>query len=351
MKLKRYKILLLASILVLSLLTVSCKNSEKSKAPLSKTEFLMDTIMTVKIFDNQSEELMEEVFDRLRDIEAKMSFTIDTSDVNLVNKNAGIKPVKVDSETYFVLEKAIKYAELSDGYYEPTIGPLVDLWNIKSSDEERDSIPSEAEIMEKKSLIDYEKLQLADDFDVYLSEKNMKINLGSIAKGYAADQVKKILGENGVKSAIIDLGGNVYAYGDKGGNEWKIGVQDPNKVTGQKFGTINIKNKSIVSSGSYERYFIYKGKRYHHIINPKTGYPTDNGLLGVTIVSDKSIDGDALSTTIFVLGLEKGKQLISKLDGIEAVFITEDDEVYISNKYDEEKTFSDLSEGLKLKVY
>ncbi len=349
MKLKKKRVLIL--IFALLILSVACTDSKQKKTTLTRTDFLMDTVMTVRIFDNASEELMNNVFNRIREIEEKMSVTLDTSDVNLINQNAGINPVKIDKETYFVLKKAKEYAVLSDGYYDPTIGPLVELWDVKSSDKERDSIPSEKSIKEAISLVDYKKLELLDEEYVFLNGKNMKLNISSIVKGYAADQARKVLNENGVKSAIIDLGGNVYAYGDKMGSTWKIGIQDPNEITGVELGILNIKDKSIVSSGSYERYFIYKGTRYHHILNPKTGYPSENELIGVTIVSDQSIDGDALSTCMYVAGIEEGKRLISGLDGIQAIFITSDDEVYIPRLYRDEEIFTDLKDKFKLKSY
>lgn len=350
MKLKIKKTLILILVLIFPILSIGCKDENVDNASLSKTDFLMDTVMTVKIFDGASQELMEDVFERIREVESKMSITIETSDVNLINENAGIMPVKVDSETYFVLEKAKEYAMISNGDYDPTIGPLTELWDISQTDEERDIIPSEGEIKTAMTLIDYEKLKLLDDQNVFLQEKGMKINLGSIAKGYAGDQVKKVLVENGIESAIIDLGGNVYAYGDKAGEAWRIGIQDPNETTGVKLGTLSVKDKSVVSSGSYERYFTYNKKRYHHILDPKTGYPTDNGLLGVTIVSDSSIDGDALSTSLFVLGLEEGKKLIDEMDGVEAIFITESDEVHIPKEY-EGNIFTDIEPRFKAVTY
>lgn len=350
MKRKINKRLVLILILIFPILSIGCADESVENLSISKTDFLMDTVMTVKIFDSRSEELMEDLFDRLREIESKMSITIETSDVNLINENAGIKPVKVDSETYFVLQKAKEYAKISNGDYDPTIGPLTELWDISQTDENRDRLPSEGEIKAAMALIDYEKLELLDDQNVFLQEKGMKINLGSIAKGYAGDQAKKVLAENGVESAIIDLGGNVYAYGDKAGDPWRIGVQDPNESTGVKLGTLNIKDKSIVSSGSYERYFTYNERRYHHILDPKTGYPTDNGLLGVTIISDSSIDGDALSTTLFVLGLEEGKKLVDQMDGLEAIFIEDSDEIHIPKEY-EESTFTDIEERFRLVTY
>ncbi len=336
------RIFMIILILSISLTLISCSGEDQDEEILDKTEYLMDTVMNIKTFDHGSEALLDEAFDRIREIEDKMSVTIDTSDVSLINENAGIKAVKVDSETYFVLEKAKEYAEISNGYYDPTIGSLANLWDISQTDEKRDSLPEESHIRESQALTDYENLELLEEDQVFLKEKGMKLDLGSIAKGYAADQAREVLAENGVKSAIVALGGDVYAYGDKAGEAWRIGVQDPNQATGYKLGVLNIKDKSVVSSGSYERFFTYDGKTYHHIIDPKTGYPSDNELVGVTIISDKSIDGDAISTILFLLGLEDGKDLVDKIDGVEAIFVTGNNEIHIPAEY-KDGVFTDLS--------
>ncbi|MPN53414.1 FAD:protein FMN transferase [bioreactor metagenome] len=160
----------------------------------------------------------------------------------------------------------------------------------------------------------------------------MKIDLGAIAKGYTADAVVEVLRENGVKSAIIDLGGNVFAIGNKpDGNAWKIGIQDPFDQRGKIVGVIEVKDKSIVTSGIYERFIEKDGKKYHHILSPFNGYPYDNEIAGVTIISDKSIDGDALSTAVFSKGLKGGMESVEKIKDIEAIFITKNKDVYITS--------------------
>ena len=306
----------------------------KPKGPISRTEFLMDTVIMLKIYDNSDEKILDEAMDRLIEIDNRMSVDIDTSDVSLVNKHAGIKPVKVSDDVYYVIKQAKEFAQLSNGAYEPTIGPLVELWNIKGTGRrERDSIPTEEQIREKMALVDYSDLELMEDNFVYLNKKGMKLDLGGIAKGYAADEVKRIFKEHGVGNAIIDLGGNIYVLGEReNGEPWKIGVQDPFQVTGNYIGILNAKDSSIVTSGNYERYFEYKGKRYHHIIDAKTGYPSDNEVSGVSIISDKSIEGDALSTALFVLGVEEGTKLMDKLEDIDAIFITKDQKAIIQEK-------------------
>lgn len=340
---KTYKLGIIFIILIL--ISTGCTMKNNKEGPISKTDFLMDTVMTIKIYDKSDEDIINKALSRVREIEEKMSSKIETSEISKINQNAGINPVEVSEETYYVLKIGKKYAELSNGAYDPTIGPLVDLWDIKSEEKERDSIPTIENIQKKKELVNYEKLELLEDNKVFLSEKNMKITLGSIVKGYAADEVRKILSENGVNIAIIDLGGNVFAHGVKADdNPWIIGIQNPFKITGNHIGTLKVKNKSIVTSGNYERYFEYENKRYHHILNRETGYPAENEIMGVSIISEDSIDGDALSTTLFVLGLEKAQNLVNSLEGINAIFITKDKEIYISENMEE--NFS-LNEGIK----
>jgi len=317
-------------VLSLGLLLMGCTgNSNNDLNYIARTDFLMDTVMTIRIYDNQKEKTLDKVFQRLQEIEDRMSSHIATSDVSKVNDNAGIGPVTVHEDTYEVIERVKYYAELSKGKYDPTIGTLVDLWDVKAEEKERDFIPTTEEIEQAKSMVGYEDLELLGDNQVYLKRKGMKIVLGSIVKGYAADEAKRVLVENKVEKAIIDLGGNLYIHGDKGdGTQWRIGIQDPFNPTGSYAGILEVSNISVVTSGDYERFFIHKGKKYNHIIDPHTGYPTDNELTGISIISDESIDGDALSTTVFVMGLDEGMKFVNSLENIEAIFITKDKSIY-----------------------
>lgn len=347
MKLKGPLIYIILIAIILSII-VGCRKQSNNEEPLSRTEFLMDTVITLKIYDKKDEKILDRAVDRLKEIEERMSRTIPSSDVSLINKNSGIKPVKVHDDVYYVIQQARNFAKITNGAYEPTIGPLSDLWDINGDGgEERDSIPSEYDIKKAKELVDYNKLELMGDNYVYLKDEGMKIDLGGIVKGYAADEIKNIFLEEGVKSAIIDLGGNVYALGGKNGTGfWRIGIQNPFGVTGSCLGICNIKDKSVVTSGNYERYFLYEGRRYHHIIDPNTGYPSENEVAGVSIVSDKSIVGDALSTALFILGVDKGTKLINELEDVEAIFITKQGEVVVDEKIIEQ--FSLKSDELKL---
>jgi thiamine biosynthesis lipoprotein len=325
-------ICILVSVLILLIFLLSGCNMSSKKEPVSRTEFMMDTVCTISLYDKTDTKILDEVFNRLYEIEKRMSNTVSDSDINILNRNAGIKPVSVHDDVYYVLEKTKYYAELTSGAYDPTIGPLVDLWDIKNQLEKEDyEIPKEKDIQDALKKVDYNNIELLDNNEIYLKEKGMKLDLGGIVKGYAADEVKKILLNKGVKSAIVDLGGNIYAVGEKPVNEkWKIGIQNPFDNMGSYVGIVKLRDKSVVTSGDYERYFELNGVRYHHIIDSNTGYPTNNELSGVSIISDSSIDGDALSTAFFVLGIDRSIELLKNMKEVDAVFIAKDGNIYVT---------------------
>ncbi|GFN34489.1 FAD:protein FMN transferase [Tepidimicrobium xylanilyticum] len=345
---KSKKSILLLIVIILLQFTVGCKKDVPG--PLAKSEFLMNTYITLRIYDKKDKNILDKAFDRLREIENRMSVTIEDSDVSLINQNAGIKPVKVHEDVYYVIKEAKYFAELSNGAFDPTIGPLTDLWNITGDElRERESIPTEDEIKEALELVDYRDLELLEDNQVFLKKEGMKLNLGGIVKGYAADEVKRIFLENGVESAIIDLGGNLYVMGEKeDGEAWKIGIQDPFKEERDYLGILKVKNKSVVTSGDYERYIIYNGEKYHHILDPKTGYPSENEVSGITIISDKSIVGDGLSTALFILGVEGGSKLVNQLGDIQAIFVTKMEEVIVHEDIIEDFSLRDSNYSLIL---
>ncbi|MBU5590264.1 FAD:protein FMN transferase [Clostridium sp. MSJ-4] len=309
-----------------------CSNSKantSSSDPISKSEVLMGTFCTVKIYDSKDTKILDKAFDRIKEIENEVSINKENTELDKVNANAGKERVNVKNDTYTIIKKGKEYSKLSSGTFDITIGPIVKLWGI-GTDSAR--LPSEDEIKERLPLINYEDLEIDEkNHSIYLNKKGMVIDLGAIAKGYTADEIAKVLRENNVQSAIIDLGGNIYALGNNSkGNPWKIGVQSPFLERGETIGYVEEKDKSVVTSGIYERYFEQDGKRYHHILNPKDGYPYDNEIAGVTIVSDTSMDGDALSTTLFSLGVEKGLDFINKIPNVDAVFVTKDKDLYIT---------------------
>lgn len=321
-------------LLFLSMITFSACSSkdieDSSKPYIEETQLFMGTVCSVRIYDKQDPKYIKEAFKEIKDIENKMSINILDSELSEVNKNAGKAPVKVSDKTFYVVEKGIDYSKLSKGNFDITIGPLVQLWDI-GGDNPR--VPMEDEINSAISKIDYNNIEMNKiTNEIFLKKEGMVIDLGAIAKGYTADSIKDILLSNGVEKAIINMGGNVVVVGKNDKEEpWKIGIQDPTSPRGAYIGIIDAEDKSIVTSGIYERFLEANGVKYHHILNPFTGYPWESEIAGVTIVSEYSVDGDALSTTTFSLGVEKGLEFIERLDNVEAIFVTTDKNVYITS--------------------
>lgn len=327
-------VIALIMIAALSGCGISTGNSNQSAAlpdPKQETYYIFDTIVTVKIYDDRADAThFQQIGLLLEEIDTKMSRTLPGSEIAKVNEQAGKHPVPVSEETLYVLQKALDYAELSGGRFDPTIGPLVSLWQIGN---EGQRIPTETEIADIINLINYQCVEIdRAERTIKLTQPGMAIDLGAIAKGYAADRIAEYIVEAGFDSALIDLGGNIYAVGSKPGDApWTIGIQDPEDDRGKPIGKVKVRNKTIVSSGVYERYFIEDEVRYHHILDPKLGYPVKNELVSVTIVTDHSLDADALSTSAFAMGLDDGLALIEALGNTEAIFITEEHHVYVTS--------------------
>jgi thiamine biosynthesis lipoprotein len=293
------------------------------KGPPSQAEFVLGTVCTVNLYDQGRSGVYKEIFDRFREIESRMSVTLPGTELDRINANAGIGPVAVHADVFEVIEMAVRYAELSGGGFDPTVGPLVSLWGI-GGDEPR--LPPREEIDALLPLVNWRDLELdREGLRVFLKKPGMALDLGAIAKGYAADQAAEILRKNRIKRAIIDLGGNILTYGEKRDKSpWRVGIQNPLDSRGAYIGIVEIRDQTVVTSGVYERFFEAGGLQYHHILSPADGYPAQNGLLSVSIVTRRSVDADALSTAVFVLGYERGKALVESLEGVGVVFVFED---------------------------
>lgn len=299
--------------------------------PVSKTGFLLGTVIEITIYDKNDEAILDKALARIAEIESKMTINnADTSEIIALNNASGVSEVKLSPDTFFVVEKGKEYSARSNGIFDITIGPLVKLWNIGT---DYAAVPEESKLAEAVKLVGYERLSLdKEKLTAKLADAGMKVDLGAIAKGYAADEVARVLAENGVKHAIINLGGNIMTLGgNPNGNPWKIGIQDPFNPRGEFIGIVPITGQTVVTSGTYERFFEENGKKYHHILDPATGYPTENNLYSVSIITDKSIDGDGLSTTTLLVGLQEGIKLIESTENTEAVFITADKKVYVTS--------------------
>ncbi len=319
------KVIILPLIMIL---LVSCSLGKHE--PKSDNRFLLDTICIITLYNGEEQKIFNDAFDIIEKEEQIFSLQKDESNLSEINMNAGVKPTIVPENIFNILEVSKYYSKITDGAFDPTIAPLVKLWAI--GEDKTETPPLSKEISSRRNLVDSRNLLLQDNNSVFLSEKEMMIDLGGIAKGYIADRVKDYLVLKGVQRAIIDLGGNIVVIGSKADNKpWNIGVRNPFEPPGNYFGVISVVDKTVVTSGIYERFFISNGIRYHHILDPETGYPVVNNLASVTIISDNSVDADALSTSLFILGVDKGLDLIEQIDGSEAIFATKDNKVIYSS--------------------
>lgn len=337
--LKNLKIIILLILIFSQIVLVSCKQGEMEQEPITKTDFALDTMISITVYDSKDEEILNEAMDLVAKYEGIYSRTLETSELYLLNNRTlpsvdnNLYTYEISNELSEIMNYGLKYSQISDGAFDITIEPLSSLWDFKSKDPR---VPDGRLIEESVSKIGYEDIELDGD-RITLKNDYTRIELGAIAKGYIADIVKEYLISKGVNSAIIDLGGNILCVGEKpNGESFKIGIQKPFADRNEVIAAMDIKDKSVVTSGVYERYFKVGDKTFHHIINPETGFPYNNNLISVTIVSDRSVDGDGLSTSCFALGLDEGMALVDSLDDTYAIFITKDYEFHYSKGFFED---------------
>ena len=280
----------------------------------------LGTLNEITVFGPFRGRVLNRAVRRVLEIDDHMSAFKPGSDLSLLSRNAGIQPAALHRETFRLLQAAQEFSEQSQGAFDVTVRPLVELWGIHKKP---DFIPTAQEIRRASELTGFRSLILEPGhFSAFLQKPGQSADLGGIAKGYAADEVRRILTEGGVEAALINLGGNIVTLGDgPDGGGWSIGVQNPVSVRGESLGTLTLGEAAVVTSGSNERFFMRGGVRYHHILDPRTGAPAQSGLLSVTVVGGRSSAADALSTAAFVLGLEAGVRLLRKY-GYDAVFVT-----------------------------
>lgn len=274
------------------------------------------------------DELDDEIDQFLENFESQISVRIPDSEVSLCNKNYvvdGVYPLAENLVDY--LQREMDLYKETKGAFSPCIRPLTALWGIEDGMEQ---VPSKEDINSVLAYLNPEKIQVKKD-GVLFKESNMAIDFGAVGKGIACDEIKKILEAGNIPGAVVSIGGSIVTYGSKGDNrDWHIGIQDPRAQDGEVFGVLDVPGDTFIStSGDYEKYVEIEDVRYHHIMDPKTGYPADNGLISVTIVSDNGFLSDGLSTACFVMGLKKGVKYAEKKD-IGAIFVTSDKEVYVT---------------------
>ena len=333
---KRSKLALaLAGIPLVALFLTACEEQDPrglAETPIERTEFLLGTVANIKVYNEGQEEALDLAFERVTELDEWFAMQKEDSEIAEVNRQAGIEPVEVSDEVFLVMERALHFAEESEGKFDPTIGAVTSLWNIG---QENAAVPDLDELEAVLEVVDYNLVELdAEDQTIYLQEEGMKIDLGAIAKGYITDEAARVLKEEGVNTAIIDLGGDIVVVGNSTRGEeepWRVGIQDPYGERGEILGMIELADRAIVTSGIYERNVEEDGVSYHHLMNPETGFPVENNIAGISIIADNAMDADAIANIAFSKGVEEGLAYVNGMPGVDVIYITKDNEVYASD--------------------
>ena len=315
-------------ILVAIFVLASC--STPGGGDQSRSEEVFGTPCSIRIVDGGGKTALDAAFAKLHDLDDLLSPSKADSELSAINRAAGKDAVKVSPDTYAAIESALFYSKATDGVTDLTAGPLINLWGI-GTDHAR--VPSKSEIKAALALIDWHKVRLDPSTQsVKLEKAGMALDLGAFAKGWAADKVKDILAAQGVKAAIIDLGGNIFVFGSKkDGKPWKIGIQDPTKPRGDFMGIVTTdRADSVTTAGTYERFFVKDGIKYHHILDLATGRPAQSGLQSVSVIAATSTLADGIDTALLILGKDRGLELVARTPGVEAVFVGDDKRIWLS---------------------
>lgn len=316
-----------AIILSVCLLLAGCASFEKKQNP-SYTDTLFDTVIKVQILGSADAEVLKGVETLCKDYDKNFSMTNEEGELYKINHAQGA-PVEVSKDMITLIQKGIYYSKFSNGAFDITIGSVSSLWDFK----ETKKVPSDASIQEALSHVNYQNIVIQNN-TVRLTDPYTQIDLGAIAKGYIADRIKDYLKAKGIKHATINLGGNIQTIGAKpNGSNYNIGIQKPFDETGEPVTSVKIKDKSIVTTGIYQRYFEQDGTLYHHVLDPKTGMPCDTDLYSVSIITDSSLTADAMSTVCCLMGYQESMNVISQLDNVDAVFITDDGDIKYSSNF------------------
>lgn len=309
-----------------------------------KEFFAMDTYMTFTAYGEGAEEALDQAREEIRGLESAWSVTDEESEIWQVNHSEG-NPVTLSEDTAAVVQFALDMAAKTDGALEPTIYPVLSAWGF-TTDENR--IPDDDEIKGLLENVGYEKVELNGN-EIRLPQ-GMELDLGAVGKGYAGDLTAALLEEDGITSALLDIGGNIQAIGSRpDGSDWRLGIRSP--FGEGMLGALSVSDCAVVTSGNYERYFVGEdGKEYGHIIDPETGYPVDNGLASVTIIADEGKMGDALSTSMFVKGLNGAADYWREHQDFEMIIVTEDGQVYLTEGVEDRFSLGSSFSNLDLNV-
>ncbi|WP_294431654.1 FAD:protein FMN transferase [uncultured Treponema sp.] len=297
----------------------------------------LGTVCFVNLFEKGTKSAYKDVFDRLEQINDEFSFAKEKSDLYRVNNFAFNKEVVVCDDVFTVISMALKISEMTEGAFDITVEPLVSLWRVNTP---TPHVATQAELDERLPLVDYKNVVLnPEKKSVRFLKKGMQLDLGGIAKGFAADEIVKICKTHNIRRAVIDLGGNVYVYGSKEKSQlWNVGIKNPEYPDSVPLLKLAVPEISVVTSGMYERYFESGEKRYHHILSPKTGYPIENELYSVSVLSTNSMLADSLTTAFFVLGTEKALEVLPQVKkefglDLSAIFIKKNHQIVYSENF------------------
>lgn len=308
---------------LLSACSDSDGNGENTGIPTeaTKTVYAMDTVMTLKAYGVNAEKAVDDAEKEIIYLDNTLRRGSDDSEIYKINEGQNIE---VSEETAKIVSDALDICSSTDGAFDISIAPVMDLWGFYTKDF---YVPDKNELLTELSKVDYNNVEV--DGNKILLSNNCQIDLGGIAKGYLSDKIMDIFKQDGIESGIISLGGNVQTLGKKNdGSQWKVAIQNPDDNT--YIGGMSISAKAVITSGGYQRFFESDGEVYHHIIDPATGYPAKSGVKSVSIISDNGTLADGLSTAIFVMGLDEGTQYWRTHDGFDAVFMTDDNRIYIT---------------------
>lgn len=336
------KAAVLFGISLLSLLC-GCKASEEPCA--KKDLFAMDTYMTMTAYGENAEAALDKVSNEITALEKLFSVTDTNSDIGRINSSCG-QPIEISADTADIIIRSENLSELTNGAIDITVYTLVKEWGFTTGSY---AVPSQNRINELLEYVDHSQISISDN-KITIPE-NYQLDLGSVAKGYAGEKAAEILKEEGVSSAILNLGGNVQTIGEKpDGTPWRVAVTDPFSPS-DTICTLSVRDKAVVTSGNYQRYFVSEdGKKYCHIIDPETGYPVDNGLASVTVTGDSGTYCDGLSTALFVMGEEKAIEFWRQHSDFDMLIITEDGRIIMTDTLSENAKFTDNTLSQKAEV-
>ncbi|MBQ7573988.1 MAG: FAD:protein FMN transferase [Clostridia bacterium] len=316
------KKLLLPIIFVLFL--SSCSLPQKDDGKVTTDFYAMDTPMILTAYGNTASIAIKEIKSEILELDKKFNRKSEDSELYKFNINGR---VKVSDDLIDIVSKSKEISDATDGAFDITVSSIMDLWGFY---DQNYTVPDDKDIQEKLKKVGYKHITIDGDLLTAIT----MLDLGGIAKGYASDKAMEILQKTGVSSAILSLGGNILAYGKRSdGSNWSVGIEDPIQ-TDKVIATLDISDKFVVTSGTYQRFFTENGVLYHHIIDPKTGYPADNNLTSVSVISDSGTVADGLSTGLFVMGLDKAREFLKAHPQIDAVFIDNDNTLYYTPSLD-----------------